>query len=237
MLQKKLAIFVEGQTERIFITRLLQEIAGYKKVSVEVYQVRGDKANRKIQRLKSNSIEVAPFFILLYDCGCDSHVLSDIKKQHNSLTNNGYEKILGLRDLYPEPLKNRTQVENGIKGFLKTLRQKNGIPISMILVIMEIEAWFLGEYSFLTKIDSCLTSNFILHNLGFDLNALDVEQIPHPSEALNKIYQLIQRSYDKSETTVEEIASLLNYEFMYLHLVDKIKQLKQLIDAINLFLQ
>jgi hypothetical protein len=204
---------------------------------VEVYQVRGDKANRKIQPLKSNLIEVAPFFILLYDCGCDSHVLSDIKKQHNSLTNNGYEKILGLRDLYPEPLENRTKVENGIKGFLKTLRQKNGIPISMILVIMEIEAWFLGEYSFLTKIDSCLTSNFILHNLGFDLNALDVEQIPHPSEALNKIYQLIQRSYDKSETTVEEIASLLNYEFMYLHLVDKIKQLKQLIDAINLFLQ
>ena len=236
MLQKKLAIFVEGQTERIFITRLLQEIAGYKKVSVEVYQVRGDKANRKIQPLKSNLIEVAPFFILLYDCGCDSHVLSDIKKQHNSLTNNGYEKILGLRDLYPEPLKNRTQVENGIKGFLKTF-QKNGIPISMILVIMEIEAWFLGEYSFLTKIDSCLTSNFILHNLGFDLNALDVEQIPHPSEALNKIYQLIQRSYHKSETTVEEIASLLNYEFMYLHLVDKIKQLKQLIDAINLVLQ
>ena len=236
MLQKKLAIFVEGQTERILITRLLQEIAGYKKVSVEVYQVRGDKANRKIQPLKSNLIEVAPFFILLYDCGCDSHVLSDIKKQHNSLTNNGYEKILGLRDLYPEPLENRTKVENGIKGFLKTF-QKNGIPISMILVIMEIEAWFLGEYSFLTKIDSCLTSKFILDNLGFDLNALDVEQIPHPSEALNKIYQLIQRSYDKSETTVEEIASLLNYEFMYLHLVDKIKQLKQLIDAINLFLQ
>jgi hypothetical protein len=236
MLQKKLAIFVEGQTERIFITRLLQEIAGYKKVSVEVYQVRGDKANRKIQPLKSNLIEVAPFFILLYDCGCDSHVLSDIKKQHNSLTNNGYEKILGLRDLYPEPLKNRTQVENGIKGFLKTF-QKNGIPISMILVIMEIEAWFLGEYSFLTKIDSCLTSKFILDNLGFDLNALDVEQIPHPSQVLDSIYQLIQRSYDKSETTVEEIASLLNYEFMYLHLVEKIKQLKQLIDAINLFLQ
>jgi hypothetical protein len=56
----------------------------------------------------------------LYDCGCDSHVLSDIKKQHNSLTNNGYEKILGLRDLYPKPLENRTKVENGIKGFLKT---------------------------------------------------------------------------------------------------------------------
>ena len=236
MLQKKLAIFVEGQTERIFITRLLQEIAGYKKVSVEVYQVRGDKANRKIQRLKSNLIEVAPFFILLYDCGCDSHVLSDIKKQHNSLTNNGYEKILGLRDLYPEPLKNRTQVENGIKGFLKTF-QKNGIPISMILVIMEIEAWFLGEYSFLTKIDSCLTSKFILDNLGFDLNVLDVEQIPHPSQVLDSIYQLIQRSYDKSERTVEEIASLLDYEFIYLHLVEKIKQLKHLIDAINLFFQ
>jgi hypothetical protein len=107
----------------------------------------------------------------------------------------------------------------------------------MILVIMEIEAWFLGEYSFLTKIDSCLTSKFILDNLGFDLNVLDVEQIPHPSQVLDSIYQLIQRSYDKSERTVEEIASLLDYEFIYLHLVEKIKQLKQLIDAINLFLK
>jgi len=154
-----------------------------------------------------------------------------------TLTNNGYEKILGLRDLYPETLENRTKVENGIKGFLKPLLQNKGIPISMILVIMEIEAWFLGEYSFLTKIDSCLTSKFILDNLGFDLNVLDVEQIPHPSQVLDSIYQLIQRSYDKSERTVEEIASLLDYEFIYLHLVEKIKQLKQLIDAINLFLK
>jgi hypothetical protein len=188
MTQKKLAIFVEGQTERIFIERLLREIAGYKKVSIQVNQVSGNKSNRRIQPLKSNILENTPFFILLYDCGCDSHVLSDIKKQHNSLSDSGYEKIIGLRDLYPNSLEKREIVENGNKGFLKTF-QKIGIPIAMILVIMEIEAWFLGEYSFLTKVDSCLTSNFISQNLDLDLNGLDVEQVPHPSKTLDTIYQ------------------------------------------------
>lgn len=236
MSQKKLAIFVEGQTERIFIERLLKEIAGYRQVSVEVNKVSGGKSDRKIQPLKSSLIEEAPFFVLLYDCGCDSHVFSDIKKQHNSLTDSGYEKIIGLRDLYPESLENRSRVENGMKGFLKTF-QKNGIPIFMILVIMEIEAWFLSEYSFLVKIDSCLTSDFILRNLGLDLKDIDVEQIPHPSQDLNSIYQLIQRNYDKSEATVEEIVSHLNYELIYLHLVHSIKQLQRLIDEIDVFLQ
>jgi hypothetical protein len=80
MTQKKLAIFVEGQTERIFITRLCQEIAGYKKVSVEVNQVRGDKSNRKIQSLKSNILEAAPFgssllFMLNQQTRCQDNIL------------------------------------------------------------------------------------------------------------------------------------------------------------------
>jgi hypothetical protein len=236
MLQKKLAIFVEGQTERIFIVRLLQEIAGYKQVSIVLNKVSGGKNNLKIQSLKLNFIEEAPFFILLYDCGSNSRVFSVIGKEHRKLSESGYEKIIGLRDLYPDPLEKREIVENGNKGFLKPF-QKNGIPISVVLAIMEIEAWFLGEYSFLAKIDSCLTSDFILQNLGFDISTVDVEKIPHPSEHLDRIYKLIQRNYDKSKATVEEIVSYLNYELIYWHLVHSIKQLKILIDEIDIFLR
>ena len=116
MTPKKIACFVEGQTEQIFVERLFQEIAGYKEIDIETYKIQGCKGNRRIQSLKQSIKKDAPFFVLLYNCDCDSQVHSDIKNEYESLTNSGYEKILGLRDLYPRSLSEKGKVEGGIKG-------------------------------------------------------------------------------------------------------------------------
>lgn len=235
MNQKKIAIFVEGQTEQLFITRLLQEIAGYKKISIEIWKAEGSKNNRKITKLKSNILQNSPFFALLYDCGSESQVVSDIKKQYESLIQGNYEKIIGLRDLYPKPLTAKKQIEDGIKGFLKPLIKK-GIPISVILAIMEVEAWFLAEYQCFYKINNILTSDFILQKCGFDLVNMDVEQIPHPSEYLNNIYQLIGYSYTKNQQQIKQIVQCLDYKFICKDLVKKVKQLENLVKEIDSFL-
>jgi hypothetical protein len=235
MTPKKIACFVEGQTEQIFVERLFQEIAGYKKISIETYKFQGGKANRIIQPLKLSTIKDAPFFVLLYDCGCDAHVVSDIRKQHESLTNNGYEKILGLRDLYPKPLGEKRRNRNRNQRIFEAL-QKMGVPISIILAVMEIEAWFLAEWNYLAKIDNRLTCDFILQKCGLDLRIIDTEQRPHPSQDLDEIYRLVSRNYDKSEKTSQEIINNLDYEFLYLHLVNSVKQLKRFIDEIDSFL-
>ena len=235
MTPKKIACFVEGQTEQLFVERLFQEIAGYKKISIETYKFQGGKANRIIQPLKLSTIKDAPFFVLLYNCDCDSHVLSDIRKEHDSLTNSGYEKIIGLRDLYPTPLEKKQEVEKGIRGFLKLLQHK-GIPISMNLAVMEIEAWFLAEWNYLAKIDNRLTCDFILQKCALDLRNIDTEQRAHPSQDLDEIYRLVSRSYDKNEITSQEIINNLDYEFLYLDLVKSVNQLKRFIDEIDSFL-
>ncbi|MEG4940867.1 hypothetical protein [Microcoleus sp. F4-D5] len=235
MTPKKIACFVEGQTEQIFVERLFQEIAGYKKISIETYKFQGGKANRIIQPLKLSTIKNAPFFVLLYDCGNDAHVVSDIRKQHQSLIKNGYEKILGLRDLYPIPLGRKEEIETGIRGFLKLL-QKIGVPISVILAVMEVEAWFLAEWNYLAKIDNRLTCDFIIQKCGLDLRIIDPEQRVRPSQDLDEIYRLVSRNYDKSEKVSQEIINNLDYEFLYLHLVNSVKQLKKFIDEIDSFL-
>jgi len=235
MIQKKIACFVEGQTEQIFVEKLFQEIAGYKKISIETYKFQGGKSNRRIQSVKSSIIKSAPFFVLLYDCGSDSQVVSDITKQHESLTNSGYEKILGLRDLYPLPLGKKEEVEKGIRGFLKPL-QKMGIPISINLAVMEIEAWFLAEWHYFYKLDNRLNPDFILQELGFDLRNIDVEQRLHPSQDLDDIYQLIGGKYDKSEKICQDIINYLDYEFLYVDLVSRVQQLKSFIGEIDSFL-
>jgi len=235
MTQKKIACFVEGQTEQIFVERLFQEIAGRKNISIETYKFQGGKANRIIQPHKLSTIKDAPFFVLLYDCGCDAHVVSDIGKQHESLTNKGYEKILGLRDLYPKSLSEKGQVEGGIKGWLK-LVQPMGIPIYITLAVMEIEAWFLAEWHYFDKLDNRLNPDFILLKLGLDLRNIDVEQRLHPSQDLDEIYRLVNRKYDKSEITSQEIINNLDYEFLYVDLVKSVNQLKRFIDEIDSFL-
>ena len=40
---KKIAFFVEGQTEQVFINKLLEEIAGRKNISINIFQLRGGK--------------------------------------------------------------------------------------------------------------------------------------------------------------------------------------------------
>jgi hypothetical protein len=235
MTQKKIACFVEGQTEQIFVERLFQEIAGHKNISIETYKFQGRKANRKIQTLKLSTIKNAPFIVLLYDCGNDAHVVSDIIKQHQRLTKKGYEKILGLRDLYPKPLGKKEEIETGIRGILRPL-QKRGVPISVILAVMEIEAWFLAEWHYFDKLDSRLTPDFILQELSLDLINTDVEKRPHPTEDLKDIYRLVSRKYDKNEKASQEIINNLDYEFLYLDLVNSVTQLKRFIDEIDSFL-
>ena len=238
MIPKKIACFVEGQTEQIFVERLFKEIAGYKKISINTYKFQGGQTNRTSKPLGSSTIKDAPFFVLLYDCGNDAHVVSDIRKQHQSLTNSGYEKILGLRDLYPESLGKKEEIETGIREILKPLqRQKIGIPISVTLAVMEIEAWFLAEYNYFAKIDNRLTPEFIGQQISYlNLKSIDVEQRPHPKKDLEKIYKLVDRTYKTSKEVTQEIVNNLDYEFLYLHLVKSVKQLKKFIDEIDSFL-
>lgn len=235
MIQKKIAIFVEGQTEQLFIARLLEEIAGKKNISIDIRKFCGDRKNRESKQLDSKILKNTPFFALLYDCGSESHVVSDIKKQHESLIQGNYEKIIGLRDLYPKPFTHKKIIEDGIKGFLKPLI-KNSIPISVILAIMEVEAWFLAEVKVFSKIDNRLTTDFILQNCGLDLININAEQRPDPSKDINHIYQLIGRNYDKNEEQVKDIVEYLDYEFIYLELVNTVKQLEKLIKEIDDFL-
>ncbi|MEM9541385.1 MAG: TOPRIM nucleotidyl transferase/hydrolase domain-containing protein [Cyanobacteria bacterium P01_E01_bin.42] len=69
---KKIAIFVEGQTEQIFVEKLLNEIAGYNNISIQINIMGGSKTTRTIQKTKQKLMKDARFFALLYDCGNES---------------------------------------------------------------------------------------------------------------------------------------------------------------------
>ena len=190
---KRLAIFVEGQTEKIFVRKLLEEIAGKNNIAIEDRDLKlGNKVSRIIElRMIDRVTDLTKYYVLIYNSGTDNRVGSDIREQYNNLVIAGYEKIIGLRDLFPDFTIDQI---NEAKRGLQSVLPKGKIPAHIVLAVMEVEAWFLAEWNHFLKVDARLTTDFIKDNLGFDPAIDDMESRSHPAEDLHQIYQLIGRA-------------------------------------------
>lgn len=232
---RKLAIFVEGQTEQIFVREFLKSFASQYSLRINEAVIKGKKKIRIITVITNEPPNPeTEFYILIYDSGQDKSVNSDMREQRHNLTENGYEKIIGLRDLYPKNISEKATLE---RSFQYTLRNQTGIPIHLIFAIMEIEAWFLAEWKHFQKIDECLTPDYIQQKFGFNPKIDNMENRPHPAKDLDLIYQQVGRFYNKNKDQVNEIASYLDFDFIRLDVVNRVAQLNLFIEEITTFFE
>lgn len=239
MSMKKMCIYVEGQTEQLFIEKLIQEITNKKNIAMTVKSLKGGGKNSTTEKqlivIKDKPIdENTKYYILIVNCNTDNRVQSEINENCLSMQNSGYEKVLGIRDLYPKDLKDLPKVLKYVTAKHPDLK----ITAKSIIAVFEIETWFLAEYRFLEKIDNKLTLPYIIKNLGFDLenDCLDQDiKYHHSAEVLNKIYQSVGRSYDKTYAKSKKIVENLDYEILYLVLKNKLKALQEFIDELDNF--
>lgn len=229
----RLAIFVEGYTEIVFVEKLIKEIAGNNNVLIEHRKIRGgSKVKRKVVTVKAaNQKTNAQYFILLFDCGGDDQVKTRILEEHKNLTNTGYAAIIGIRDVRPTFTYNDIpRLELNLPRYIKT----SLIPVQFILSIMEIEAWFLSEASHFVRINSAITVEKIKAELGFDPENDNMEQRPTPAEDLNNCYLIGGKTYNKQQSG--DTVNALDYEFIYFNLSNNMKYMKRLITNIEDFL-
>jgi len=244
---RKLAIFVEGQTEQIFVENLLREIVEKNHISIEVKKISGRKKHRVSNPIVKDQVTIETrFYVLIYDSSGDTQVVSDIRDQCESLSSNGYERIIGLRDVYCKSIADKTSLdeyiayklslERGLHYSLSTVIMTDPIPMNIVLAVMEIESWFLSEWNHFPKIDAKLTLDKIQTDLGFNPKTDNMETRLHPSSDIDKIYRLVGSSYDKNKDQINSIVSKLDYEFLYLKLIHTVPSLGKFIGYINLFL-
>ena len=101
---KKIAFFVEGLTEQLFIEKLLSEVFDNKKIAIEVKKIRGGtKIPISITAISTPTVsQNTNYYILIYDCGGDSNIRSYIQDRRENLIKSGYKKVIGIRDVYPD---------------------------------------------------------------------------------------------------------------------------------------
>jgi len=229
----RLAVFVEGYTEIVFVAKLFEEIAGKNKVSIEHTEIRGGSAARRTMRIfkAANPATGQKYFVLLVDCGNDDLVKDRIREEHQNLTNKGYSRIIGIRDVRPKFTRMEIpRLEANLPKYVKT----SLIPVQFILAIMEIEAWFLAEATHYSKIDPSITVAAIKSRLGFDPENDDMQQRDAPADDLNNCYAIGGKTYEKHKA--KDTVDALDFALIYMEICNKFDYLKRLITSIDDFL-
>lgn len=229
----RLAVFVEGYTEVLFVAKLIEEVAGNNNVLIETREIRGGKTCRRTMGCVTAAQPESgqEYFVLIVDCGGDDLVKTRIREEHSNLTKKGYSRIIGLRDVRPTfTYGDVPKLEANLPKYIKT----SLIPVDFILAIMEIEAWFLAEATHYQKIDPAITVAAIKAALGFDPETDDMEQRPAPADDLNKCYLIGGKRYLKHRA--QDTVNALDYGAIYAYFPEKFRYVSRLMRIIDAFL-
>jgi len=227
---KKIALFVEGQTDQIFAEKLIREIIGKHESSVTNYKfLGGRKGIRKPLLLTTQNTNVdTEYYFVIYDCGGDDRVQSDIRERLDSLREESFCLVIGIRDVYPE-----TDIER-LKYYLYFgIFPEPDVSIKIILAVNEIEAWFLAEETHYPKISERISLKTANEISGIDVCKDNTEIISHPSDTLKQIYMKGGTTYDKSKEKVQRTVEALNYENLYMNVRNRNNSLNELLTCLD----
>lgn len=209
---RKVAVFVEGQAELIFVREFLLKWFNYE-IDIECRNLFTDGQPRQAEYDLPNP--AASRHVQVINVGGDGNVLSRILHREPFLYNAGYETIIGLRDMFSEDYKKAVQNQTVVsaisdkfkQGVATTIRQKAQEPdsIRFCFAIMEIEAWWLGIPAIWQSFDSIIISRFAQAFAA-------PEEMFHPAEVVNRIFQSQQQLYKKHKSEVESIVSRISSE-------------------------
>ena len=214
---KKLAIFVEGQTEQLFVEHLLRVLAKNYNISIEKRRGYGGRDSGRSFITLSSPKEKTPFYILLVDSSNDGRVLTDIRESYKGLCKQGYSKIIGLRDVYPNAYKDFRK----LRRMVRQLMPEGKIVPVVCFAVLEVETWFIAEYTHFKRIHPRLTRRFIKKEIGFDPGDPNIEENLSPkldelelspAGYLHRIYKLVGRSYSKKKLQVQNIIKAMDFK-------------------------
>ncbi len=231
---KRIAFFVEGLTESLFLSRLITELFGKKHIAIEISKIQGGtRVKHSFTSITAADVTSdTKYYILIYDCGGDANIKSYIMENREKLIRTGYSKVIGLRDVFPLKKEDVTKLNEGLYCRIP----QKPIPIDFLLSIMEIEAWFLSEVFHFPKIDNKLTIHLIKENLSFDPATDNMQEREAPANDLDNCYRLVNKRYKKNEASIQRTIDALDFTNVYINLRLKVGSLNKLIQELETFI-
>lgn len=216
---RKIALFVEGKTELIFVREYLCHWFDWQ---VDISCIEMLTGYEESPFPPDNLCPQADLHVLIINVGGGAGILSQVKRKQQRLKELGYEKIICLADMYDEDYKRIVGEKNMhqtidiatnqvfIDAKKESIESINApLAIAFCYAIMEIEAWFLGKMDIFHKINAKLTPHFLSNLLGKDITQIDPETtFFHPSNQIKQIFLSIGKKYNKQDSDIYKIVSI-----------------------------
>lgn len=167
------------------------------------------------------------------DCGGDEAVKSRILEEYDNLARAGHRLVVGVRDVRPRI--NRAEIPE-FRRRLPLKVKTQPIRVVFVLSIMELEAWFLSEYTHFSRLYVPISPAQVRAWLGFDPSTDDMEARDEPSLDMRVIYLLAGEDYEKNRDRLQRTIDRLDYAEVFLVLPSRHADLKILVEAIDGFL-
>ncbi len=212
---EKILIITEGHTEQIFIKNILLNIFLQDQFSIRCIKLISDS----FENSYSHNPPTPIIHFEIINVQNDQKVLSFILENEKNYFKNGYNRIIGLRDMYCEEYtkfsncyKEELNVEFEENSKKAILGLENHLKIKIYFAVMEIEAWFLAMFRILEKFDVTLKPEYILDKINFDIKKINPEKIFRPTKVISTIYDLVNKKYNKSRSCAEGITNNITCE-------------------------
>lgn len=202
----KYAVYVEGQSELLFVADVLQKYSNYNPslCGLRCINLNADDFERMNHPVQGD--EYSDRYYQIVNVNNDNRVVSKLNKDIPGLLAQGYNVIIGLKDVFGDAYKLMTNGQPGIAR--EVIEKMHGIQTAAIkapegsdcrlhFAIMEYEAWMLAliEQYVVSKNRNVKD---VCTQLGIDITTRDPEQtIYHPFPIVKKIYQACGEDYNK----------------------------------------
>ena len=199
---RKVALFVEGLAEQVFVRDFL----------IKWYDWDGSIVGLTWYKLHAGNEYDAPYpygtadsenYFQIFNVGNDNSVLSVMLDRADWLHKAGYTLVVGLRDMFSKVYHQKTFQKNNERVIDQELNERfiqnakdtiaassKPLELQMHFAIMEVEAWLLGMPRFMEFLQ--------------DINDPETD-IYHPAEKLKELMEAMGSGYDKHSKDIESI--------------------------------
>ena len=201
----KYAVYVEGLSELLFVADVLQKYSKYdpSQCGFLCINLNADSYDR-LNSPKQGDIHSANFYQIV-NVNNDNRVLSKLNQDIPRLIKQGYNVIIGLKDVYGDAYEqiskkqsdiDRTKIEE-LHSTQSSFIKDKGHDCRLHYAIMEYESWMLALIeNFITKKGKDIVS--FCTELGVDIQKCNPEEsIYHPYPLVKKIFKTCGEDYNK----------------------------------------
>lgn len=202
----KYAVYVEGKAEMLFVADVLSKYSNYAPQVIGFKCINLNSDDYKYLSYPAQGDENSATYYQIVNVNNDHRVISKLRQDIPNLAKQGYEIIIGLRDVfgkdYDEISANPQVIDRKIidemhKAQYEQIRFK-GVDVRLHFAIMEYEAWMMA-----------LLDNFIMSkggnpedvfvSAGVDYDSDFEQTVFHPYNKVQDIYRTLNATYSKHE--------------------------------------